>query len=635
MNRRMRMKDPVAETSLFFVRAAIAAVVMGLLMLVLAARLFYLQIIEHHQYRTLADRNRISVQPIAPTRGLIYDSKGVLLAENRSSFALEMVPAKVADIAATLDQLALLITITDDDRERFETERKQHRRDQPVPIRSRLSDKEVAVFASNQHRFPGVYLTGRLIRHYPFGPQLVHAIGYVGRINDKEWEKLDQNNYAATQHIGKLGLEKHYESVLHGAAGFQEVETDVHDRVVRVLNRVAPIPGRDLHLHLDSSLQLAALAALGDQRGVVIAVDPNNGGVLALVSAPGYDPNPFVTGIDRQSYKALLESPDVPLYNRALLGVYPPGSTVKPHLALAGLITGATTVDRKVWDPGWFKLPGDDRRYRDWVLNKGLPAHGWIDVKAAITQSCDTYFYDLANRMGIDDLSEQMRRFGFGQLTNIDVDEEVRGLLPTREWKRRVRKEPWYPGETISVGIGQGYWSSTSLQLVSASALLANGGKRYELRLVRDVGNNDQLQAVPATLAKEQPQIGNMQYLDLVKEAMRDVAMAPSGSARKAFQGITYVAAGKTGTAQVASYGQNEKYDATKIDERFRDNALFIGFAPYDKPQIAVAVLVENVIGGGGSSAAPIARRVMDHYLEGERRGADSSSRAQNSGGSP
>ncbi|MFZ5843380.1 MAG: penicillin-binding protein 2 [Pseudomonadota bacterium] len=618
MNRRMRMKDPVAETSLFFVRATIAAVVMGLLLLILAARLFYLQIVEHHQYRTLADRNRISVQPIAPTRGLIYDRNGVLLAENRSSFALEIIPAKVPDLPATLDQLALLIAISDDDRERFETERKQHRRDQPVPIRSRLSEKEVAVFASNQHRFPGVALTGRLIRHYPFGPQLVHAIGYVGRINDKEWDKLDQNNYAATQHIGKLGLEKHYESVLHGAAGFQEVETDVHDRVVRVLNRVAPIPGRNLHLHLDSSLQLAAIAALGDQRGVVIAVNPNNGGVLALVSAPGYDPNPFVTGIDRQSYKALLESPDVPLYNRALLGVYPPGSTVKPHLALAGLLSGATTVERKVWDPGWFKLPGDDRRYRDWVLNKGLPAHGWVDAREAIIQSCDTYFYDLANRMGIDELSSQMRRFGFGQLTGLDVDEEVRGLLPTREWKRRVRKEAWYPGETVSVGIGQGYWSTTSLQLVNSTAILANGGHRYELRLVREIGDGDSLQPVPATLAAEQPQIQHPQYMTLVREAMRDVAMAPTGTAKKAFQGINYVAAGKTGTAQVASYGQNEKYDATKVDERFRDNALFVGFAPYDKPEIAVAVLVENVIGGGGSSAAPIARRVMDHYLDGK-----------------
>lgn len=616
MNRRMRMKDPVAETSLFFVRATIAAAVIGVLMALLIARLFYLQIVEHHQYRTLADRNRISVQPIAPTRGLIYDRNGVLLAENRSSFALEVIPAKVADLPAMLDQLALLVTITDDDRERFDSERKQHRRDQPVPIRSRLSDKEVAVFASNQHRFPGVTLTGRLIRHYPFGPQLVHAIGYVGRINDKEWAKLDQNNYAATQHVGKLGLEKHYEKVLHGAVGFQEVETDVHDRVVRVLNRVPPVPGRDLRLHLDSSLQLAALAALGDQRGVVIAVDPNTGGVLALVSAPGYDPNPFVTGIDRQSYKALLESPDVPLYNRALLGVYPPGSTVKPHLALAGLITGATTIDRKIFDPGWFKLPGDDRRYRDWVLNKGLPAHGWIDVREAITQSCDTYFYDLANRMGIDNLSEQMSRFGFGQLTGLDVDEEVRGLLPSREWKRRARKEAWYPGETISVGIGQGYWSSTTLQLVNASAMLANGGKRYELRLVDAIGSEQTAQPVLPKLAERQPDISNPQYLTLVREAMRDVAMAPNGTARKAFQGINYVAAGKTGTAQVTSYGQNEKYDATKIDERFRDNALFIGFAPYDQPQIAVAVLVENVIGGGGSSAAPIARRVMDHYLD-------------------
>ncbi len=621
MSRRVRMKDPVAETSLFFVRAAIAASVIGLLTLVLAGRLFYLQIIEHHQYRTLADRNRISVQPIPPTRGLIYDRNGVLLAENRSSFSLEILPQKRSEQDLTMRALAEVIAVTEDDIERFDVDRKQRPRE-PTTIRSRLSEAEVAVFSVNQHRFPNVRLTGRLIRHYPFGPQLVHALGYVGRINVDELKSLDEENYKGTQHIGKLGLEKYYEDVLHGVVGFQEVETDVHERVVRVLNRVAPIPGRDLHLHLDSSLQLAALAALGDQRGVVIAIDPNSGGVLAMVSAPGYDPNPFVTGIDRQSYKALLESPDVPLYNRALLGVYPPGSTVKPHLALAGLITGATTMDRKMFDPGWFKLPGDERRYRDWVLNKGLPAHGWLDVKEAITQSCDTYFYDLANRMGIDDLSGQMRRFGFGQLTGIDVGEEVRGLLPSREWKRRVRKEAWYPGETISVGIGQGYWSSTTLQLVNASALLANGGRRYELRLVNAIGTGEQRQPVLAKLAAEQPEISNPQYLTLVREAMRDVAMAPNGTARKAFQGINYVAAGKTGTAQVTSYGQNEKYDATKIDERFRDNALFIGFAPYDKPQIAVAVLVENVIGGGASSAAPIARRVMDHYLDNVKREA-------------
>lgn len=618
MNRRLRMKDPVAETSLFFTRAAIAAVVMLLLMLVLAGRLFYLQVMEHQQFRTLADRNRISVQPIPPTRGLIYDRNGIILAENRSSFALELAPRKHAELLETIDALAEIVSISADDRERFDNERSQRPRE-PATIRTRLTDSEVAVFAVNQHRFPGVRLTGRLIRHYPLGAQLVHALGYVGRINQDELKRLDVDNYKGSQHVGKLGLEKHYESVLHGVVGFQEVETDVHERVVRVLNRVAPIPGRDLHLHLDSSLQLAAMSALGDQRGVIVAVDPNTGGVLALVSAPGYDPNPFVTGIDRQSYAALRDSPDVPLYNRALLGIYPPGSTVKPVLALAGLNTGATTMDRKVFDPGWFKLPGDDRRYRDWVLNKGLPAHGWLDVREAITQSCDTYFYDLANRMGIDNLSDQMHRFGFGQLTGIDVDEEVRGLLPSREWKRRARKEPWYPGETISVGIGQGYWSSTSLQLVNSVAMLANGGKRYELRLVQEIGDGEQAQVIAPTLASEQPTINNPQYLTLVREAMRDVAMGPTGSARRAFQGVKYVAAGKTGTAQVASYGQNEKYDATKIDERFRDNALFVGFAPYDKPQIAVVVLVENVIGGGGSSAAPIARRVMDHFLESSR----------------
>ncbi len=609
------MKDSVAESGLFFSRTVIAAVVMALMTLVLIGRLFYLQIIAHHEYRTESDRNRISVRPLAPTRGLIYDRNGVLLAENRSSFSLEIIPGKVADLPATLAELGKILPISEDDLERFDRERKQHRRDQPVALRSRLSEREVALFAVNQHRFPGVSIEGRLIRHYPLGAQFAHALGYVGRIDEKEWQQLDQSNYAATAFIGKLGLEKSYEKILHGVVGYQEVETDVHDRVVQVLNRVPPISGQDIYLHLDVGLQLAALAALGDQRGVVIAIDPNTGGVLAMVSNPGFDPNPFVTGIDRQSYKALNESPDTPLYNRALKGVYPPGSTVKPHLALAGLITGDTTPERRISDPGYFMLPGDTRMYRDWTLNKTGGGHGSVDVRMAITESCDTYFYDLAHRMGIDKLSEQMSRFGFGEKTGLDVEEEGKGLLPSRAWKRAAKRQAWYPGETLSVGIGQGYWNATMPQLASAASILANGGTRYELRMVRATGHAESMRPLLPVKASRQPDIQHPEYFQLVREAMREVVSGAKGSARAAFKGIKYEAAGKTGTAQVRSYAQGEKYDATKVDERFRDNALFIGFAPFDKPQIAVAVLVENVIGGGGSQAAPIARRVMDHYL--------------------
>ena len=614
MTYRVRMKDPVTEGGLFYRRALMAGAVVLILFLALILRLFYLQVLSYEEYVAKADRNRISTIPLAPTRGLIYDRNGVVLAENRTSFSLEVMLEKTRDVDALIDELSSVITISDDDRDRFAQERRQRRKGRAIPIRTRLSEKEVAQFSVNQHRFPAVSLRGQLIRHYPFGEQFVHAIGYVGRINDREWEKLDQANYAATSHIGKVGLERFYEPVLHGAVGYQEIETDVHDRLVRVLNRVAPIDGKDLHLHLDSELQFAALSMLGEQRGVIVAIDPNDGGVLALVSAPGFDPNPFVTGIDSLSYRALNESPDAPMFNRAINGVYPPGSTVKPHLALAGLMSGVTQPSRKVWDPGWYQLPGDERKYRD--FNWHLGGHGWVDLHTSIIISCDTYFYDMANRMGIDQLHDYMQRFGFGQKTGLDVYEEASGLLPSSQWKRRSRKQAWYPGETLSVGIGQGYWNATSLQLVSSTAAIANGGTRYELQLVDALGVMEKRQDLSPQLAEHQLNTIPPEHLKLVRDAMKEVVHGARGTARKAFTGIDYLAAGKTGTAQVASYAQDAKYDATKVEERFRDNALFVGYAPYDKPKIAIIVLVENVMGGGGSNAAPLARRVIDAYLE-------------------
>ncbi len=612
--KRLRIKDPIAEASLFFNRTVFAGIVVGLALLVLLTRLFYLQVVDHHNWRTLADRNRISVQPIAPTRGLIYDRNGHILAENRSNFSLEITPEKVAQIDQTITALSQFITITDGDRERFARERKERRKDQPVAIRNRLTEREVALFAVNQHRFPGVAIAGRLIRFYPYGEQMVHAIGFVGRINEKEWDTVDQNNYAATSFIGKQGVEKFYENQLHGAVGFQEVETDVHDRVVRVLNRVAPQSGRDLYLNIDLNLQLAALSALGDQRGVVVAIDPENGGVLALVSRPGFDPNPFVTGIDSISYQALLNSEDRPLYNRALQGIYPPGSTIKPLMALVGLQQGFNKPDSKIFDRGYWQIPGDERHFRDWYWQKG--GHGWVNAHDAIEQSCDVYFYDLAWRMQIDKLSAAMSNWGFGETTGMDVGEETKGIMPSREWKKRVRKEIWYPGETVSVGIGQGAWSASLPQLANAAAMLANGGRRYPLRLVQALGDGETRHTLAIEKSAQQPDISHPEYFQLVRQAMSDVINGPRGTARAAFKGTRYMAAGKTGTAQVKSYAQDEKYDATKVEEKFRDNALFLGFAPYDKPRIAVAVLVENVIGGGGSAAAPIARRVMDQWLD-------------------
>ena len=608
------MKDSVAEGGLFYRRALMALVLVALAFIGLLSRLFYLQVLNHQEFVTKADRNSISTFPLAPTRGLIYDRNGVILADNRTIFSLEVMPDKVKNVEQLINDLSIVIAISADDKERFMQERRQRRKGKAIPIRTRLTEQEVASFSVNQHQFHSVSLKGELIRYYPFGEQFVHTLGYVGRINDREWEKLDQINYAATSHIGKLGLEKYYEATLHGAVGYQEVETDVHDRLIRVLNRVAPLDGKDLHLHIDSELQFAALEAMGEQRGVIVAIDPNSGGVLALVSTPGFDPNPFTTGYDSVSYKALMESPDAPMFNRAIVGMYPPGSTIKPQLALAGLVSGVTTAEKRVWDPGWYQLQGDDRKYRDWNFHLG--GHGWVDLRTAIIQSCDTYYYDMANRMGIDVFYEQMQSFGFGEKTGLDVFEEASGLLPSREWKRRTRRQAWYPGETLNIGIGQGYWNATSLQLVNSTAMIANGGKRYQLKLVNSIGRGEYTKTIEPTFTSATWEKAPPRHLKLVQDAMHDVIHDARGTARRAFNNVKYQAAGKTGTAQVASYAQDTKYDATKVDERFRDNALFVGYAPFDKPKVAIVVLVENVTGGGGSSAAPIARRILDAFME-------------------
>lgn len=611
------MKDSVAEGGLFYRRALMALVLVALAFIGLLSRLFYLQVISHQEFVAKADRNRISTFPLAPTRGLIYDRNGVILADNRTIYSLEVMLDKVKNVDQLINDLSLVIAISNDDKDRFMQERRQRRKGKAIPIRTRLTEQEVASFSVNQHRFAGVTLKGQLIRYYPFGEQFVHTLGYVGRINDREWEKLDQINYAATSHIGKLGIEKYYESTLHGAVGYQEVETDVHDRLIRVLNRVAPLDGKDLHLHIDSELQFAALEAMGEQRGVMVAIDPNSGGVLALVSTPGFDPNPFTTGYDSVSYKALMESPDAPMFNRAIVGMYPPGSTIKPQLALAGLVSGVTTAEKRMWDPGWYQLQGDDRKYRDWNFHLG--GHGWVDLRTAIVQSCDTYYYDMANRMGIDVFYQNMLTFGFGEKTGLDVLEEASGLLPSREWKRRTRRQAWYPGETLSIGIGQGYWNATSLQLVNSTAMIANGGKRYQLKLVNSIGRGDYSKTIEPKFTTAIWENAAPHHLKLVQDAMRDVVHDARGTARRAFHNVKYQAAGKTGTAQVASYAQDTKYDATKVDERFRDNALFVGYAPFDKPKVAIVVLVENVTGGGGSSAAPIARRILDAFMEKQR----------------
>ncbi len=607
------IKDHFRETRLFTTRAVFALILTIALMLVLLGRLVNLQILEHESYKVLSDRNRIHIRPITPTRGLIYDRNGVLLAQNLPSFSLDIVPEQIKDMDNTIKELAKLVTISEDDITAFKARlKKTSRRHKPVSLRSRLSDEEVARFAVNRHRFTGVDTVARLYRHYPQGSLGVHALGYVGRINERELQRIDPTNYEGTNYIGKTGLEKFYEDLLHGEVGIEQVETNSQGRTLRSLDSTPPIPGLNLHLGLDIELQRIAENAFGENNGALVAIDPLDGNVLALVSMPTFDPNLFVGGINSKTYKALQDSRDQPLFNRALRGRYPPGSTVKPFYGLAGLEYGLIQPGTSTICPGWYMLDGDDRKYRDWKKR----GHGPVDLSQAIVESCDVYFYDLALTLGIDRLSEFMEPFGFNDLTGIDTSGELTGLMPSREWKRRVRHKPWYPGETLITGIGQGFSLTTPLQLASATAALSLYGQQLRPRLVaatEDPDSNERvwLPAVPNVAVP----IVNQSNWEYIIRAMTRVVHSPKGTARGISRGIKYKIAGKTGTAQVFGIKQDEEYVAEDIEKHLRDHALFIGFAPVENPRIAIAVIVENG-GSGGAVAAPIARKVMDHYLE-------------------
>jgi len=602
------------ERHLFTVRAITAALFTVLLMLLLIARMFYLQVMQHQHFTTLSTNNRVSVQPLAPTRGLIYDRNGVLLAQNLPTYSLEIVQERVDDMEQTLAEIGRLIEVSEDDIDRFEHELKHSRRFEAVPLRFRLSDEEVALIAVNNHRLPGVEINSTLTRHYPLGHLTVHNVGYVGRINEKELQSLDASNYAATTYVGKTGVEKSYEPLLHGHVGYQQVETNARGRVLRVLERTPPVPGQNLYLNIDINLQRAAEKAFGGERGALVAIDPNNGAVLSLVSMPSYDPNLFVNGIPLETYRALSDSRDQPLFNRALRGQYPPGSTTKPFVGLAGLELNQISALDSVVCPGWYSLKGDDHRYRDWKKT----GHGTISLTRAIIESCDVFFYDLSLNLGIDKLSSYLGQFGFGQRTNIDIGGEAGGLMPTREWKRRVRREPWFPGETLITGIGQGFNMDTPLQLASATATLSVRGKRMKPMVVKAIEDPSTLKQnpVPPLQLSEVPinDPGNWQRIE---KAMTMVVHSAHGTARRISHGLDYQIAGKTGTAQVFGIKQDEEYVAEDITKRLRDHALFIAYAPADKPRIAIAIIVENG-GSGGAVAAPIARKVFDAYLLGE-----------------
>ena len=616
MNNRIELKNHQQEMFNFRLRLFIGIGFVLLLLGVLLGRFFYLQVMRHAYYQTLAEKNRISIMPIVPNRGLILDRNGVVLAHNFSGYTLEITPSKVKDLQTTIDELAKIVDIEPRDRKRFKKLQAESHDFETLMIRSRLSDEEVARFAAQQYRFPGVEIKARLFRDYPYSDKTAHLLGYIGRINQADQDKLEENdeeaNYRGTDYIGKTGLEQYYENELHGKTGIEQVEVDSAGRAVRILSRTPPVSGNTLILSIDAKLQEIAEQSFGNYRGALVAIDPANGEVLAFVSKPGYDPSLFVDGIDADSWKELNESLDHPLNNRVLRGQYPSGSTIKPFMALAGLYYKVRSPTQTISDPGYFTLPGSSHHYRDWKPG----GHGMVDMFKSIVVSCDTYYYGLATELGIDRIFSYLSGFGFGKKTGIDLDGETSGLLPSQEWKQKHFKQKWYAGDTVSVGIGQGYSLVTPLQLAMATATLANGGTGYHPHLLMEVKNSStgqirKLENSTAFDVRIDPE-----SLDLVKNAMHAVTQ-PGGTAAQASAGASYTIAGKTGTAQVVGMKQGEKYDASKLDERHRDHAWFIAFAPVDKPRIAIAVLVENG-GHGGGTAAPIARRVMDYYLLGK-----------------
>jgi penicillin-binding protein 2 len=615
----IRIKDHEKDARLVRSRVVVGAVAIVLLVGVLIARLYYLQVIQYDYHSTLSENNRVHVQPIPPSRGLIYDRNGVIIADNRPSFSLSMTRERAGkDWLQLLDVVVEVLKLSPDDRRLFERRMRQGRRPfEPVPILFELSEEQIALIAVNQFRLPGVEVTAQLVRHYPQGEHFAHSVGYVGRINESELKKLDPVNYSGTHHIGKTGVERFYEAELHGSVGYEEVETNARGRVSRVLKRTEPVPGKDIHLSMDVKLQAAAEEALVGKRGAIVALDPANGDVLAMVSLPSFDPNLFVTGIGSKAYAELRDSIDRPLFNRVLRGLYPPGSTIKPAVAVAGLDTGVVTGETRVFDPGYFQLPNYDHKYRNW----NRTGDGAVNLESAIMRSNDTYFYTLAHKLGIDRLGQYLGLFGIGQKVSLDMFEESAGLMPSREWKRARYRQAWYPGETLILGIGQGYMQATPLQLAQVAALIANKGKWHRPHLAKDIDGvaPQDLQRPPESqLPEPLPDIvlRDPKSWQQVSNGMQQVMHNPRGTARKVGDTAVYRMAGKSGTAQVVAIKQGEKYDRAKVQERHRDHALFIAFAPADNPKIAVAVMIENGESGSGV-AAPIVKKVTDAWLLG------------------
>jgi penicillin-binding protein 2 len=616
-----QIKDHWREQRLFTRRVIACAIIALVLTGTVITRLVILQFVNADYYAAQSQGNRIRVQPLPPTRGLIYDRNNNILAENTPSFQLEITPEQVPDMEDTLIRLENAGLIEPDDMQRINSRIASKRRFDSIPILQRMSDQDVARFAVLRPYFPGVEIRARLTRHYPYGNVAAHALGYVSGISAADQRELNPAAYAGTSYIGKVSIERSYEAELLGGVGHQDVLVNVHGRMMQILNTELSVPGQDLILSLDVDAQLVAEEALQGRRGAVVAIDPSNGEILVFASSPSFDPNDFIAGLSRDDFRAMQSDINQPLFNRALRGKYPPGSTIKPMLALAGLKANIIDADKSRMCRGYFTLPGLTHRYRDWKPG----GHGMIDLHNAIAQSCDTYFYELANDIGIETISTALMEFGMGSVTGIDISPESSGLVPSRAWKRRNFSNPedqiWFPGETVITGIGQGYLLTTPLQLAHITATIAARGIRYRPSLVRGIRD-----PVTGTVAVRQPRTlaavqAQPEYWDLIIDAMEGVMSDPKGTARLAGMSAPWRIAGKSGTAQVFSIGQDETYNVEELAERMRDHALFIAFAPIDNPRIAVAVIVEN--GGSGSGvAAPIARKVLDTYLDEAQLGA-------------
>ncbi|MBB1277800.1 MULTISPECIES: penicillin-binding protein 2 [Pseudoalteromonas] len=608
LKHRPTIRDHSAEANLFARRAFVGFVFVLGLVAVLLSNLYTIQVEDHQDYQTRSNDNRIKVIPIAPNRGLIYDRNGVLLAENKPVYNLEVIPEEVDDLDESLDQISKIIAITEQDKQDFLKDIRHTRRFKSQVLKARLDETEVAKFSVNQHKFPGFSIEARLARYYPFGDTLTHALGYVAKLNRKELNQLEQEdratNYRATHDIGKLGIEKYYEETLHGKVGSQRVEVNNRGRVIRTLSMTQPQPGSDLVLTLDVGLQQIAQHALKDMRGAVVVMDAKDGGVLALYSNPSYDPNLFVHGISSKNYKALLNQ-DRPLINRTTQGRYAPASTVKPLMAVLALEENIVNESTSMWDPGFFQIPNVEHKWRDWKRW----GHGHVDVYKAIEESCDTYFYDAAYRLGITKISDFMARFGYGDLSGIDIHEETTAILPSKEWKEGRFKESWWRGDTISVGIGQGYWTATPIQIANATNILVNRGINHPPHLVQVIKKDNDITQINN---EEKPPVilKDPRHWQVSLDAMHNTVQKISGTAHKAFKGTNYDSAGKTGTAQVVSIAQGERYDAESLKERQRDNTIYVGFAPYSDPKIVVSVVLENNHGG-----IQIARQLMDYYF--------------------